>query len=168
MSNVRRLHWFLGFTIFGLAHWFFGNLYETVVFTPNTLSDPATALTHWNAFTKVTNPVWYFIPLSPLTFVAAVGAYWISRDHDKSLRNWLLATLLFTLVAVFMTVYIVTQINLNVFFSGADLLANRAQVNQLVWRGMSWGIVRLVCVGAALYTAVKAGYRVLRTGSDGT
>ncbi|RIV21587.1 hypothetical protein DYU11_19500 [Fibrisoma montanum] len=166
MRDVHSLRWFLGFTLFGLAHWFFGNLYETVAFTPNTLADPATALTHWNAFTKVTNPVWYFVPMSPLTFLAALGAYWTGRGQSNSLRRSLLATLLFTSAGVLLTVYIVTQINLKVFFSGADLLATREQVNQLVWRGMPWGIMRLICIGAALATAMSAYNRLLRTGTE--
>lgn len=160
--NDKRILWLTGFTIAGLAHWFFGNLYETVVFTPNTLGDPASALTHWNAFMRVSNPVWYYIPLSPLTFLASATAYGLGRNQEPVLRRWLLRTMLLTTLATILTVYIVTQINLNVFFSGMDLEANRDRVNAMIWHGIPFGLTRLVAVGAGLFTGVRA-YLILQS-----
>lgn len=156
MNQARAIRFFVGFTIAGLAHWFFGNLYETVVFTPNTLINPAEALTYWNAFTRVTNPVWYFIPMSPLTFLASLVAYVLGRNGRPTLRKWLLRTLLLTTLATVLTIYIVTQINLKVFFSGMDLSAHHDWVNRTIWQGIPFGLARLVADGLGLYSAVRS------------
>ena len=161
MKQERALRFFISFTGIGLAHWFFGNLYETVVFTPNTLADPATALTHWNAFTRVSTPVWYYIPMSPLTFLASVAACVLGRHRGVVLRQWLLRTLVLTTLATALTVYIVTQINVNVFFSGMNLITHRDQVNTMIWTGIPLGLTRLVATGIGLYSAIRSYLHLL-------
>ncbi len=53
------------FVVFGLALWFFGNLYEAVVIAPNLVVDTATKITYWRGFFSLTNPVYFYIPVAP-------------------------------------------------------------------------------------------------------
>lgn len=74
------------FTVFGIAMWFFGNLYEAIVIGPNIAGDSKEQLRAFQQFTEVTNPMYYYVPL---TLIAAVTLIvWFVRTPRKALRSF--------------------------------------------------------------------------------
>ena len=63
------------FSLFGLCLWFFGNLYEGIVLTPNLLTDSAMKMYNWQQFFTVTNPIFFYIPLVPMAILTTVFIY---------------------------------------------------------------------------------------------
>src|SRR5690242_9538153 len=49
-SRGRMQKWWTFAAVLGLAYWFFGNLYEAVVFSPNWVVDSAAQIDRLNAF----------------------------------------------------------------------------------------------------------------------
>jgi len=78
MNIHKQKNWTL-FSIFGIAYWFFGNLYEAIVFGPNwSINDPD-HLKHLNAFFSNSSPTAYFIPMTLL----AAFSVWILMFFNK-------------------------------------------------------------------------------------
>jgi len=70
------------FTVFGIAMWFFGNLYEAIVIGPNIAGDSKEQLRAFQQFTEVTNPMYYYVPL---TLIAAITLLvWFFRTAWKA------------------------------------------------------------------------------------
>src|SRR5690606_15514329 len=54
----------------GYLHWFFGNLYEAVVFSPNWVLDSPAQMERLHGFFVVTSPTLYFVPLTAVATLA--------------------------------------------------------------------------------------------------
>lgn len=59
----------------GYAHWFFGNLYERVVFYPNLQrGDTAETILSLRALFEFGSPTLYFVPVTIVALAATLGA----------------------------------------------------------------------------------------------
>jgi hypothetical protein len=65
----------------GMAWWFFGNLYEAVVFSPNWIGGPD-QLARLDGFFTNTGPTLYFVPVTQLAIVLTWILWWRNRDGE--------------------------------------------------------------------------------------
>lgn len=136
------------FTLFFTAHWFFGNLYEELVIVPNQLADTTIALGHWQAFFKFSNPMYYYVPLTQLAILIIWYLYFRASSDDE--KNWLGKASLFGLLSILITVAIVTQINLKLFFGNLS----EYQDQELYKLSVIWligNLIRIFFVGNTFY-----------------
>lgn len=74
MDLNKQNNWTL-FSIFGIAYWFFGNLYEAIVFGPNWIIENLNHLKYLNAFFSNSSPTAYFIPFVSFLFWSDISSY---------------------------------------------------------------------------------------------
>ncbi|GAB3220792.1 hypothetical protein [Spirosoma arcticum] len=137
------------------AHWFFGNLYEKVVLTPNILfGSIPDGIRLWNQLNWLTNPIYYFQPLNTvlLVLVWLVSQYSarMGRVHQLADRRVAIGVT----VAWVLTVLIVTQVNLKLYFLQPS--ANRLTIEETYYLGFVLGLFRLLAEGYALAWSVRA------------
>ncbi len=87
------------FSIFGISYWFFGNLYEAIVFGPNWIIEDPEHLKHLNAFFVNSSPTAYFIPM---TLIAAFSIWVITFLNKVEVvkREYRMASILALIVTV--------------------------------------------------------------------
>jgi hypothetical protein len=74
--------WWTFVAVLGMAYWFFGNLYEAVVFSPNWVVDSAAQITRLNEFFVNTGPTLYFLPLTALATVLVWVLLAVNKRRD--------------------------------------------------------------------------------------
>ncbi len=152
----------LGFTLFGTAMWFFGNLYEAVVLGPNMIGigHSYERLLHWQQFFVVTNPVHFYVPFTQLALVTLLVLYFKTSPALANIKSNLGWSSVFQLVSLIITVCIITQINFTIFFG--DLPAHKNEVATLAFWWNVLNLARLLTTGIGLYFFMKAYIRILR------
>jgi len=149
--NARTFDRILLFSLFFLAYWFFGNLYEEIVLAPNQLTDTLDALVCWQNYFTITNQIHYYVPFTQLAVVGICVLYFKSdHAHEKALLK---KAALFGLFSILITVVIVTQLNLKIFFG--DLHRYLNDLLTLAWLWLIGNAVRLYLVGSSLYYTFK-------------
>jgi len=140
------------FSLFFTACWFFGNLYEEIVIVPNQLSDTYRALQLWQSYFTVTNPIYYYVPFTQI----AVVVIWILFFTSKQLKEkqLLKKAAICGTIAIALTILIVTQINMKLFYG--DLNKYKDQLYSLVIMWLFGNALRLLLVGISLYLLFKA------------
>jgi hypothetical protein len=141
----------LVFALFFIAYWFFGNLYEQIVMIPNQLVDSYETMKAYQAYFKVSNPIFYFVPLTQL----AVIVTWILhfRAIDENQKRLLKKASIFGLLSLLLTAIIVTQINLKLFSADLELIKDQLYTLSLWW--LIGNAVRIYLVGSTLYYLLK-------------
>ena len=79
---VTQRRWPTAAAAAGLAYWFFGNLYEAVVISPNWVVDSSQQLRRLNEFFTVTTPTLYFVPVTMVATVLVWVAHALNRRAD--------------------------------------------------------------------------------------
>jgi hypothetical protein len=135
-------------TVLGMAYWFFGNLYEAVVFSPNWIDDSPTQFARLDGFFTNTGPTLYFVPLTQLATALTWLLWWRNRDDEVRTdyrRAGLASLALTTLTAAFVGLVIPRMF-------GADALANPAGLQPAAW---TWNVLN---VGRMILTATTGWY----------
>ena len=134
--------------VLGMAYWFFGNLYEAVVFSPNWVEDSPTQFARLHGFFDNTGPTLYFVPLTQLATVLVWVLWWRNRDDEvkPDYRRAGVSALLLTAL----TAYIVMALIPRMF--GADYLARSDSLTAAAWQ---WNVLNVVRMAL---TAVTAWY----------
>ncbi len=148
--KATNVLWLLA--LIGLAQWFFGNLYEQIVLAPNNLVDSYAQMKRWQGYFIVTNPIYYYVPLTQLA-VGAVWYLWFTQKHPE-IKKRLFRASLGGALALALTAVIVTQLNLKVFFGDLDPIKDQLYRLSLTW--MIANGCRLVLVGATLTYTFKS------------
>ncbi len=148
-NNSNRL---LGFSLFFLAHWFFGNLYEEIVLAPNQLSNSYEALKNWQGYFTISNQIHYYVPFTQVAVF--VVCFLFFKTTDKSEKALLKKASIFGLLSIAITVVIVTQLNLKLFFGDLDKYKEQIYNLSLIW--LIGNGIRLYLVGSSLYYTFKA------------
>jgi hypothetical protein len=152
---TRAFNHLLLFSLFGIAMWFFGNLYEAIVIGPNMLQNSVHQLQAWRNFFVVTNPVFFYVPVPQLATVAVIILF-IKTPADKTeIKRYLKTATIFQVVSIILSVYIITQLNMKLFFG--DLSQYQDQLNGLA---LQWNILNLirVCMAAVVLVFVFRAY----------
>lgn len=146
MNITKQKNWTL-FSIFGITYWFFGNLYEAVVFGPNWVIKDPNHLKHLNDFFVNSSPTAYFIPM---TLLAAISI-WVLTFFNKIetvKREYRMASILALIITV-MTSLIVSLVLSKMF--GPGYFENPSEGS---FYGMLWNILnalRLLLEVATIY-----------------
>jgi hypothetical protein len=154
VMTSKQYRYLLLFSLFGIAQWFFGNLYEGVVIAPNMLENSVFKTQVWQSFFRTTNPIHYYIPLTQVAILAIVFLYFKTPLESTVLKKRLKFAMLSVLLALVLSVYIITQINLKLFFGSSEAYSQNAHSMSVMWNVLN--AVRLVLLGIALSNAFKA------------
>jgi hypothetical protein len=142
------------FSLFGIAMWFFGNLYEGIVITPNLLKDSIQKLHDWQDFFVISNPIFFYIPLAPLATFIIIFLYLRTSVAKLILKKHLKVATIFVLLAFALGIFIVTQINLNLFFGDLKKYTEIVYKISLLWNILN--AVRITFLSITLYHTFKA------------
>ena len=138
------------FTVFGIAMWFFGNLYEAVVIGPNSAGDTKEQLRAFQQFTVVTNPVYYYIPLTQIAAVTLIVWFVRTPWRAPEKRSLFIASLA-EIAAVALSIYIIVKLNMTLFFG--SLGETPDELHRLA---LQWNLLNLIRVGVTALALVFA------------
>lgn len=137
----------LAFSLFFLAHWFFGNLYEEIVLAPNQLTNSYNALKSWQGYFTITNQIYYYVPFTQIAVFVICYLYF--KSNNKTENALLSKAGIFGILSIGITALIVTQLNLKLFFGDIDRYKQELLSLSVIWL-ISNGL-RLFLVGCSLY-----------------
>jgi hypothetical protein len=140
------------FSMFFMAYWFFGNLYEEIVLAPNNLVNPFEALSHWQSYFTVSNQIYYYVPFTQLAVIVVCVLYF--KTKDKTQKQFLKKASIFSLLAVGISVAIITQLNTKLFF-GNNLAKYKDQLYTLSIIWLIGNTIRLYLVASSFYYIFK-------------
>ena len=140
----------------GLAWWFFGNLYEAIVFSPNWVVDSTAQFVRLEEFFVRTGPTLYFVPVTQLATVLVWVLFAVARD--PAARRALGWASLAGRAAPPVNVVVVTTVVPVIF--GADVASRAPLLAEYAGRWNVLNAVRLVLTWLTL-AATFAAYRAL-------
>jgi hypothetical protein len=150
----------LAFSLFFLAHWFFGNLYEEIVLAPNQLTNAYEALKSWQGYFTITNQIYYYVPFTQIAVFVICFLYF--KSDNKIEKALLKKASIYGLLSIAITVLIVTQLNLKLFFGDVDKYKQEIFSLSVIW--LIGNAIRLYLVGNSLYFTFKT--YILRQNSN--
>ena len=156
VKNInKRKNWTL-FAIIGFAYWFFGNLYEAIVFGPNWIIENPDQLKLLNDFFINSSPTLYFVPM---TLIAAITVWVLTFTNKVAVvkRDYRMASI-FAFIVTALTSFIVGFVLSKMF--GPSFYENPAEGSYYgdLWNKLN--AVRLVLEIVTLYYLFNA-YRKL-------
>ena len=137
--------------------WFFGNLYEAIVIGPNMLIDSVHRLQAWQEFFVLTNPIFFYVPVTQLATIVLVVLFIKTPDGRAEIKRFLKWASILQVVSIILSIYIITQINLKLFFGDLSKISSEVFQMALMWNVLN--IVRVFLVGVALCFIFKAYIR---------
>jgi hypothetical protein len=144
----------LAFSLFGIALWFFGNLYEGVVIAPNMLKNSVQKMQDWQSFFSITNPVFFYIPITPVAVFIIVFLFLRTPKENAALKSHLKRATIFGLLALVLGVFIITQINFKLFFGDIKKYSAAAYSLSVLWN--SCNAIRVALLAITLLHTFKA------------
>lgn len=135
------------FSLFGIAYWLFGNLYEAVVFGPNWSQEDPDILHHLNSVFIKSSPNAYFVPM---TLLAALSV-WILTFLNKIevvKKEYKIASIL-TLIITLLTSLIVVLVLTKMFGKGFYENQSEGSFYGTLWNYLN--VVRMILEVATLY-----------------
>lgn len=156
-NTSRAVH----FSLFGLALWFFGNLYEEVILMPNWLVAPLDVLQAYNRYYTVVIQYHYYVPITQLAVLVLIWFCFSQNPARTAAPLALRRAAIWGGLGTLLTALIVTQINVKLFLGGVTVPETTAHRMGLVW--MVGNALRLFCVGMALGYVMQVR-DALRTG----
>jgi hypothetical protein len=159
MTRTRQ-KWLTLVVVLGLAYWFFGNLYEAVVFSPNWVVDSPAQLTRLNEFFVNTGPTLYFVPLTLLATVLVWVLLALNRESEVAAdyRKASLFALLLTALNALIVVTTVTKL------FGADYLSYADRLTSYAWRWNVLNVIRMALTAATAAYLFNAFRKLDRVG----
>jgi len=143
----------LGIAEFTHAHWFFGNVYETLVKIPDRVagSEASTELSRRPFGTG--SPGRYYVPLAPLNVPLAAASLLAGWNRPET-RPWLTAAAVSSAAGGAATAYILRSLNPKLFFSPHPL--DEADRKPLLARWYRVHTVRLAASAVAFAAIDRA------------
>ncbi|MDI5981108.1 hypothetical protein [Amycolatopsis magusensis] len=136
--------------VLGMAWWFFGNLYEAVVFSPNWVQDSPAQFTRLHEFFATTGPTLYFVPVAQLAILLIWVLWWRNRD-DELKRDYRRAGVL-SVANVALSAYVIAVLVRRMF--GEDYLS--ADLTATAWQWNALNVVRMVLTAVTGYYLFSA------------
>jgi branched-subunit amino acid ABC-type transport system permease component len=146
VEGIMQKWWTLGAAL-GLAYWFFGNLYEAVVFSPNWVVDTPAQMTRLNEFFVHTGPTLYFLPLTMLAIVL-VWVLMLVNKRAAVRRDYRRAGLAALLLAALNAVIVATVVT-KLF--GTEFRTDPDRMRALAWQ---WNVLNGLRMALTATTAV--------------
>jgi hypothetical protein len=149
----RRADLVLAVARLGHLHWFFGNLYESVVRMPERLAAESAAGRAGGALAP-DSPARYYLPAAPFTLgatAASVAGGWHRRDD----RPTLAAAALLTAGATGLSGYLIRTVNVPLMSPAVSLTAAERALLTTRWHRLNR--VRLVAVAGAAFALGRVG-----------
>ncbi|ALR10662.1 anthrone oxygenase family protein [Mycobacteroides saopaulense] len=141
------------FTVFGIAMWFFGNLYEAIVIGPNIAGDSKEQLKAFQQFTEVTNPVYYYIPLTQIAAITLI-VWFVHTPRKAPEKLSLFLACVAEIAAVVLSVYVIVKLNTTLFFGSLGETPSELHRLALQWNMLN--LVRVALTAIALVYAMRA------------
>ena len=140
-----RQRWLTLAGVVGLAYWFFGNLYEAVVISPNWVADNPAQLTRLNEFFVHTSPTWYFVPVGLIGPVLT----WLTAftNREPALTGTYRRAAGFTAAAVLVAVVMIVVLISRLF--GADYASYGAELTTYAWWWNGLNVLRMALTATA-------------------
>ena len=161
--KTKSFNSLLIFSIFFLTLWFFGNLYEEVLLTPNHIKNSYEKLQLWHSFFTEINQIYYYVPFTQLAVVTTFILY--RKTNDQQEKSFLRKSSIYGFLAIGLTAIIITQLNLKLYI-GHNLEKYRDQLQTLSIIWLAGNAVRLYLVGNAIYYTLKTYiYRQIKADS---
>ncbi len=138
--------------LLGFLHWFFGNLYETLILTPNVLfaDDQVAMLAIIRKLFTVSPPYNYYLPWGPLSIGLAVYLWFRLRQTDSvEIHRWMAYAAGFAVSAELVTWYIIVEYNQTLWVGSGQYSAT--ELNALIWENTAVALFRIGLVGATIY-----------------
>jgi amino acid transporter len=142
------------FSLFFLALWFFGNLYEEILIAPNHIRNAYEKLQHWHGFFTEINQIYYYVPFTQLAVVIAFILYKKSNDNEE--KFLLKKASIYGFLGIAITAIIVTQLNLKLYVgigNNIDQYRDQLQMLSIIW--LIGNAIRLYFVGTAILYILK-------------
>jgi hypothetical protein len=152
--KTTTLRNWLGFALFGLALWFFGNLYEEIVLMPNWLVASLDTLRAYNRYYAVVIQYHYYVPLTQLAVFVVTWLAFSRRAAELGLRPYLRRAAWGGWIGLALTALIVLNLNLDLFIG--ELRLSAADAHRLGGYWLIGNALRLVSVGWALWNTLRA------------
>jgi hypothetical protein len=163
MRNNKTLLRLTAFSLLGFAHWFFGNLYETIVLSPNILlaTSKLEVLENIRDLFHISAPYYYFLPWSPISILLVVilygKAYHIS---EPLLRKWAASAMYLAIAAGVVTYFIITKYNVVLWIGNRKLSEDELQ--EMILANFFIGNLRLILILGVLYCLYKCLLIILK------
>lgn len=161
MITRRHVEALLVLSLLFHLQWFFGNVYEEIL-TPNQFVASIEQINSYNRFFSITEPYYYYVPLSQIgTIILLYLAYSqsiVQPEQKKLLRRGAFTSVLATLL----TIYIVTQYNLKMFFGDVDRFGERIHRLYMEWAALNG--VRIALVGVTVWFIFKSYRHYIKGG----
>jgi hypothetical protein len=143
---AARRKWLTLAAILGLAWWFFGNLYEAVVFSPNWVTDSVAQMTRLNAFFVRTSPTLYFVPVTMIATVLTWALFF--TNTNPAIRPAYRAAAALAALATAVNLVVVTAVVPKTF--GPSFVTEASSLTRLLWTWSALNLVRGALVAAAV------------------
>jgi hypothetical protein len=161
--NRKNYSNLLLFSLLGICLWFFGNLYEGIVITPNLLTDSIKKIYHWQQFFTITNPVFFYIPFVPMAIVTTFFLYFKTTKETPILKRALAYAAIFLALALGLGIFIITQINLKLFFGNMEKCSPDIHQLSVLWNILN--MIRVILLAFTVYHVFNA-YIFIQKESD--
>lgn len=132
---------------------FFGNIYEEVL-VPNSIVATIEQINAYNRFPSITEPYYYYIPLTQIGVLIVLYLAVFGSSLPAKPRKLMRYAAVFSVLTVVLTVYIVTQYNLKMFFGDVNHLGERIHQLHLEWAILNG--IRIILYGVAIFFLFKA------------
>lgn len=142
------------FSLFGVALGFFGMLYEGIVVIPNMLDTSPQKMQFWHSFYLVINPIVFYIPLVPVATMLLLILYFNTLKQKSEIKKHLGRAGVAQIVAMVLTFFIVTKINLKLYLSDIEKYADIIPFKMLLINILS--VIRLMFSAIALFFVFKS------------
>lgn len=156
-ANRSTLRW-LHFALFGLALWFFGNLYEEIILMPNWLAASIDVLRVHSRYTTVVVQYHYYVPVTQLAVITLIVLCFTNNPARQLAQPDLRRAAIWGTLGVALTAWIVLNLNLNLFIGELKLSEAEAHRKGLIW--MIGNAARLFCVGKSFGHTFRVRDRV--------
>jgi hypothetical protein len=139
--------------------WMFGNIYEEILI-PNSVVASTEALNNYNKFFSLTEPYYYYVPLTQIgTLIVCYAAIMIPMP--QAIKRLMRRAALASGLATALTIFIVTQYNLKMFFGDVSHFGDT--INRLY---LEWAVLnafRILLVGTAVYFIFKGYQQIVQS-----
>lgn len=142
--------------VLGLLYWFFGNLYEQIVISPNWVVNSAEQMKRLNEFFSVTTPTLYFVPITQLATILVWVVFFMNKNEETKLFYGRAA--LFALLATILNTVIVSTTVIKLF--SVEYQSYGDELHDMCVRWNILNVFRMALVAITVYYAFNA-YRKL-------